>query len=57
MLYCVHIYNHMRRIVGKNKKGKKILINIPSWDSVVPPIGNAGGLDIAISSHSGSAVN
>jgi len=47
----------MRRIIGKNKKGKKFLINIPSWDNIVPPIGNSGGLDIAISSHSGSAVS
>lgn len=47
----------MRRLVGKNKKGKKFLINIPSWDDFVPPIGNSGGLNIAISSNSGSVVN
>ena len=25
----------MRRIVGKDKKGKKVLINVPSYDQIV----------------------
>tara|TARA_B110000503_G_C7068521_1_gene379852 strand:+ start:1045 stop:1194 length:150 start_codon:yes stop_codon:yes gene_type:complete len=47
----------MRRIVGKNKKtGKKILINIPSYDQTV--INNQlvaqPAYNVSISSNSGS---
>ena len=46
----------MRRIVGKDKKGKKILINIPSYDQTV--INNQlvakPAYNISISSNSGS---
>jgi len=49
--------SYMRRIVGKNKKtGKKILINIPSYDQTV--INNQlvaqPAYDVSISSNSGS---
>ena len=46
----------MRRIVGKDKKGKKVLINVPSWDQVI--INNQlvaqPAYDVSISSNSGS---
>ncbi len=46
----------MRRIVGKDKKGKKILINVPSWDQVI--INNQlvaqPAYDVSITSTSGS---
>ena len=46
----------MRRIIGKDKKGKKILINVPSYDKIV--INNQmvtqTAYDVSISSNSGS---
>lgn len=58
MLYFLHIYSYMRRIVGKDKKGKKVLINVPSWD--LNYINNQMGqpaYDVSISSNSGSIAN
>lgn len=48
----------MRRIVGKDKKGKKVLINVPSWDLnyVNNQIGQPA-YDVSISSNSGSISN
>ncbi len=48
----------MRRIIGKDKKGRSVLINVPSYDEIY--VNNQFGLltayDIAISSNgSGSA--
>jgi hypothetical protein len=48
----------MRRIVSVNKKGKKKLVNIPSWD--LTPVNNQIGqpaYDFSISSTSGSLSN
>lgn len=48
----------MRRIVTKDKKGKKKLVNVPSWDQIV--VNNQLGqpaYDVSISSNSGSLAN
>jgi|TARA_B110000503_G_C6965775_1_gene337070 hypothetical protein len=48
----------MRRIVTKDKKGKKKLVNVPSWDEIY--VNNQLGqpaYDVSISSNSGSLAN
>ena len=45
----------MRRMVGKNKKGKKVIINIPTWDDF--PVVNPAAYDVSITSTSGSLSN
>ena len=46
----------MRRIVGKDKKGKKILINVPSYDQIVVnnQVVAQTAYDVSITSNSGS---
>jgi hypothetical protein len=48
----------MRRIVTTDKKGKKKLVNVPSWDLIY--VNNQMGqqaYDVSISSNSGSLAN
>jgi hypothetical protein len=48
----------MRRIVTTDKKGKKKLVNVPSWDLIY--VNNQFGqpaYDVSISSNSGSLAN
>ena len=48
----------MRRIVTKDKKGNKKLVNVPSFDLIV--VNNQFGqpaYDVSISSNSGSLAN
>lgn len=50
--------SYMRRIVTKDKKGKKKLVNVPSWDEIY--VNNQLGqpaYDVSISSNSGSLAN
>ena len=48
----------MRRIVGKDKNGKKVLINVPSWDNIY--INNQMGqpaYDVSISSNGSGSLD
>lgn len=48
----------MHRLVAINKKGKKVLINVPSWDVPLPVngfIGDGGGSNLGFELPTGSA--
>lgn len=44
----------MRKLVVKHKNGKKMIVNIPSWDD--PVVTKATGFDTSNMSSSGSGV-